>query len=133
MLLRDFEPFSHTARSIGRGAFLDEWCLQVMRSRIGPMKKGGVHAAPPSALVLNWFRARGETSVAVVEGFNNKAKLTARKAYGFRSYRCVETALYHTLVGYRSRKLPADSAEDQKVLETRFDTPSDHWDSVRIP
>jgi hypothetical protein len=26
-----------------------------------------------------------------------KAKLTTRKAYGFRSYRCVEIALYHTL------------------------------------
>jgi hypothetical protein len=32
-----------------------------------------------------------------VEGLNNKAKLTTRKAYGFRSYRCIEIALYHTL------------------------------------
>ena len=46
---------------------------------------------------LNWFRARGEISAAIVEGFNNKAKLTTRKAYGFRSYRCLEIALYHTL------------------------------------
>jgi hypothetical protein len=30
-------------------------------------------------------------------GGGNKAKLTARKAYGFRSYRCLEIALYHTL------------------------------------
>jgi hypothetical protein len=29
--------------------------------------------------------------------FNNKAKLTTRKAYGFRSYRCLAIALYHTL------------------------------------
>ena len=46
---------------------------------------------------MNWFRARGEISAAIVEGFNNKAKLTTRKAYGFRSYRCLEIALYHTL------------------------------------
>jgi hypothetical protein len=51
----------------------------------------------PSPLLLNWFRARGEISAAIVEGFNNKAKLTTRKAYGFRSYRCLEIALYHTL------------------------------------
>ncbi len=48
-------------------------------------------------LLLNWFRARGEISAAIVEGFNNKAKLTTRKAYGFRTYRCLEIALYHTL------------------------------------
>jgi transposase len=48
-------------------------------------------------LILNWFRARGEISAGIVEGFNNKAKLTSRKAYGFRSYHCLEIALYHTL------------------------------------
>jgi transposase len=48
-------------------------------------------------LLLNWFRAHGEISAGVVEGLNNKAKLTTRKACGFRSYRLVEIALYHTL------------------------------------
>ncbi len=28
---------------------------------------------------------------------NAKAKLTTGKAYGFRSYKCLEIALYHTL------------------------------------
>ncbi|MSR60490.1 MAG: ISL3 family transposase, partial [Planctomycetaceae bacterium] len=32
-----------------------------------------------------------------VEGFNNKAKLTLRKAYGFRSPEIAQFALYHTL------------------------------------
>jgi Transposase len=36
-------------------------------------------------LLLNWFRAKGRLSSAVVEGFNNKAKLTTRKAFGFRT------------------------------------------------
>jgi hypothetical protein len=31
----------------------------------------------------------------MVEGFNNKAKLTTRKAYGFRTFRAIEVALYH--------------------------------------
>ena len=48
-------------------------------------------------LILNWFRAKGQLSSGVVEGFNAKAKLTTRKAYGFRTYHGLEVALYHTL------------------------------------
>jgi transposase len=98
MLLREsFDPF-WTYRSVDwAGAFLDEWCVQVMRSRIEPMKKVARMLRRHRPLLLNWFRARGEISGAVAEGFNNKAKLTTRKAYGFRSYRCIEIALYHTL------------------------------------
>ncbi|MGH8580570.1 MAG: transposase, partial [Gammaproteobacteria bacterium] len=36
-------------------------------------------------------------SNSVVEGFNNKLKLTTRKAYGYSSFRTIEIALYHTL------------------------------------
>lgn len=98
MLLREtFEPFWHYRSVDWAAAFLDEWCVQVMRSRIEPMKKVARMLRRHRPLLLNWFRARGEISSAVVEGFNNKAKLTTRKAYGFRSYRCVEIALYHTL------------------------------------
>jgi transposase len=32
-----------------------------------------------------------------VEGLNNKAKVTMRKPYGFRTYRVLELALYHSL------------------------------------
>ena len=98
MLLREsFEPFWHYRSVDWATAFLDEWCVQVMRSRIEPMKKVARMLRRHRPLLLNWFRARGEISNAVVEGFNNKAKLTTRKAYGFRSYRCIEIALYHTL------------------------------------
>jgi transposase len=48
-------------------------------------------------LLLNWFRAKRAISGAAVEGFNNKAKLTLRKSYGFRSFRAMELALYHSL------------------------------------
>jgi transposase len=30
-------------------------------------------------------------------GLNNKAKITMRKSYGFRTYRVLELALYHSL------------------------------------
>jgi transposase len=43
-----------------------------------------------------------------VEGLNNKAKVTMRKSYGFRTYCVLELALYHSL-----GKLPEpDSTHD---------------------
>ena len=98
MLLREwFDDFWHYRSLDWAGAFLDEWCVQVMRSRLEPMKNVARMLRRRRELLLNWFRARGAISAAIVEGFNNKAKLTTRKAYGFRSYRCLEMALYHTL------------------------------------
>ena len=32
-----------------------------------------------------------------MEGLNNKAKVTMRKSYGFRTFRITELSLYHTL------------------------------------
>ncbi len=49
------------------------------------------------ALILNWFRARGQVSTGAVEGLNNKLKVITRRAFGFRTYEAVETALYHAL------------------------------------
>ena len=37
------------------------------------------------------------TSSGLVEGMNNKAKLTMRKSYGFRTFRVLELSLYHSL------------------------------------
>ena len=48
-------------------------------------------------LLLNWFRARGAISAGVVEGLNNQLTITTKKAYGFRTFRALEVALYHTL------------------------------------
>ncbi len=79
------------------GKFLDKWCSQVMRSRIEPMKRVAKMLCRHRDLLLNWFRAKKTISSGSIEGFNNKAKLTTRKAYGFRSFRTIEIALYHTL------------------------------------
>ena len=48
-------------------------------------------------LLLNWFRAKKQFSSGIVEGLNNKAKLTNRKAYGFKAYHAAEIALYDAL------------------------------------
>jgi hypothetical protein len=46
-----------------------------MRSRLPPVKKVARTLRERRGLLLNWFRAEG-----TVEGFNNIAKLTLRKA-----------------------------------------------------
>jgi hypothetical protein len=68
-----------------------------MRSRIEPMKKIARSLREHRELILNYFRAQKLLSSGVVEGLNNKAKVTMRKSYGFRTFRCLELALYHSL------------------------------------
>lgn len=79
--------------------FIDQWTTQVMRSRIDPMKKQARSIRRHKKLILNWFRAKGDLSSGIVEGLNTKAKLTSRKAYGFRSPEIHKIALYHALGG----------------------------------
>jgi transposase len=61
------------------------------------MKKVAKMLGRHKPLILNWFKAKGELSSGVVEGMNLKAKLTMRKTYGFRTLKCLEIALYHSL------------------------------------
>ena len=61
------------------------------------MKKVAKMLRSHKQLILNWFKAQGRLSSGTVEGFNLKAKLTMRKAYGFKSVECLQIAFYHTL------------------------------------
>jgi transposase len=97
LLREQFQQFWEYQRPSWAGRFLDQWCTNVMRSRLEPMKREARSLRQHRELLLNWFRAKGEISAGIVEGFNNKAKLTMRKAYGFRTYEGIETALYHQL------------------------------------
>lgn len=93
----DFQRF-WTYQSAGWAQkFLREWCARTMRSRLEPMKKIARSLREHEELLLNWFRAKGEISAGIVEGFNNKAKLTMRKSFGFRSEEAIKMALYHSL------------------------------------
>jgi hypothetical protein len=71
--------------------------LVSMRSRIEPMKKIAKTLRGHRELILNYFRAKKQFSSGVVEGLNNKVKLTMRKSYGFRTFHATELALYHAL------------------------------------
>jgi len=68
-----------------------------MRSRIDPMKKVAKMLQSHRDLILNYFKARKLFSSGIIEGLNNKAKVTMRKSYGFRTFRVTELALYHSL------------------------------------
>ena len=79
------------------GAFLDCWRQRAMRSRLEPMRKVARMLRAHEELLLNWFRAKGEISSGAVEGLNNKIRVVTRRSYGFRTYKAMEMALYHTL------------------------------------
>jgi transposase len=77
--------------------FIDRWTAKVMRSRLEPMKAMARMIRKHKELILNWFRAKKAFSSGVIEGLNNKVKVTTRKAYGYRTFRCIEISLYHVL------------------------------------
>jgi transposase len=93
----EFDRFWEYQSPFWAGMFLDEWCTRVLRSRIEPMKKVARTLRSHRELLLNWFRAKGTISAGVVEGLNNKVKLTMRKSYGYRTADAIEISLYHNL------------------------------------
>ena len=97
LLKEEFQLFWSYKSPYWAGQFLDKWCTKTMRSKIEPMKKMARQLRRHRPLLLNWFRAKGQFSSGIVEGFFNKAKLTTRKSYGFRTYHAAEIALYHAL------------------------------------
>ncbi|MHB8347330.1 MAG: hypothetical protein ACYDHM_09115 [Acidiferrobacterales bacterium] len=60
------------------------------------------------------FRAKGRISHGIVEGLNNKAKLTLGKPVGFRSPEMLEMALLHAL-GKRSGPKLANGRTEEPI------------------
>lgn len=97
LLKEDFQNFWTYRSPIWAGKFLDQWCTQVMRSKLDPMKKVAKTIRKHKVLILNWFEAKNEISLGAVEGQNNKAKVVIRKSYGFRTAEVLQISLYHKL------------------------------------
>lgn len=97
LLKEDFQRFWQYSSAYWAGLFLDRWCTRAMRSRIEPMQKVAAMLRGHKGLIVNWFRAKKAFSSGIVEGLNAKAKLATRKAYGFKSFKTLELALYHNL------------------------------------
>jgi transposase len=92
-----FDYFWHYKSVTWAGGFLDYWTERAMRSRLEPMKRVARMLRKHDALLLNWFKAKGEVSSGAVEGLNNKIRVVTRRSYGFRTYKAMEIALYHNL------------------------------------
>jgi transposase len=97
MLKETFRDFWRYRSLPWARAFLSVWTERALRSRLEPMKKVARMLRAHEELLMNWFRAKGEISAAVVEGLNNKIRVVTRRSYGFRTYDAMEIALYHTL------------------------------------
>lgn len=97
-VLKDsFEHFWTYQSFLWGGACLDYWTERALRSRLEPMKRVARMLRAHEELILNWFKAKGEISTGPVEGLNNKIRVVTRRSYGFRTYKAMETALYHNL------------------------------------
>lgn len=97
LLKEAFQHFWTYTSVTGGRQFLRRWTTMAMRSRIQPLKKFATTLRDHQRELLNWFLARGRFAAGATEGFNNKARITTRKAYGFRTYEHAEIALYHAL------------------------------------
>ena len=96
-LKEDFQQLWDYVSPAWAGKFIDRWVKRVMLSKIEPMKKEAKTIRKHKELILNYFRAKKAFSSGIVEGLNNKVKLTMRKSYGFRTFKAIEIALYHSL------------------------------------
>lgn len=97
LLREDFQRFWDYQRYDFAGKFLDNWVTRTLQTDLEPMQRVAKMLRKHKPMILNWFRAKGRLSSGAVEGMNLKAKLTMRKAYGFKTLKCLEIALYHEL------------------------------------
>jgi transposase len=96
LMREDFNRFWTYRSATWASKFLREWCTRANQTNIEPMQALSKMLRKHEGLLLNWFESKGLSS-GVVEGFNNKAKLTMRKAYGFKEFETIQVALYHQL------------------------------------
>ncbi|GEM_PF-916713 len=71
--------------------------IQTAKIRARPMKKVPKMLSEKQELIMNRFDTNPKLSFGIVEGFNNKAKPTIKKACGFKDGKYLQYALYLTL------------------------------------
>lgn len=84
------------------GRRLDEWTSLALRTRhpqLDPVRNVARSLRRHRPLILNWFEARRRRAFALgaTEGLNNKAKLSSKMGFGFRTLRQAEIALFHRI------------------------------------
>ena len=97
LLKEQFHQFWEYKSPTWAGKFLDNWCELAEESELEPMIAVAKMLQNHRELILNYFRAKKQFNSGVVEGLNRRINLTVRKAFGFRSFDVMQTALYHQL------------------------------------
>lgn len=97
LLKETFRQFWDFKSATWAGKCLDHWVNEAANTDLKPLVKLATTLVKHRQLLLNWFSARDAFAAGAVEGFNLKARVTTRIAYGFRSYEHAEIALYHRL------------------------------------
>ena len=97
LMKEEFHQFWEYISPHWAGVFLERWCRRAMYSKLEAMKTVARMLRSHRELILNWFRAKKEFSSGVVEGLNNKAKLSTKMAYGYGTFKTLEIVLYHRL------------------------------------
>lgn len=97
LLKESFQAFWAYTYPAWAERYLTLWCNRAMRSRLDPMKKFVKTVRNHQDLMMNWFRAKKAYSSGAVEGLNRKINLVTRKAYGYKNYDVMKTALFHTM------------------------------------
>ena len=97
LLKEQFQLFLEYKSPAWAKKFLDTWCAKANRSRLQPIKDISKMLQRHRDLILNWFKAKKQYNSGIVEGLNYKVNNTVRKAFGYRSFSIIETALYHQL------------------------------------
>ena len=97
LLKEEFHRFWEYVSPTWASRYLDAWMREAVGTRMPAFVKLAGTLRQHKPLLMNWFRAKGEFAMGAVEGFNNKARVTTKMAYGFRSYEHAEIALFHRL------------------------------------
>jgi transposase len=97
LLKERFQDFWGYQSTIWASKFLDHWINEAVSTGLEPFRRRAKTLRDHRTLLLNWCRAREEFAAGAVEGFNLKARVTTRMAYGFGSYDHAAVALYHRL------------------------------------
>ena len=93
LLKEEFQRFWDYVRSGWAERHLRHWLGWAMRSRLEPVKRFArmINAHLPG--IIAWTRVR--VSNGALEGMNNKVKVIAHRAYGFRKAETYIAAIYH--------------------------------------
>jgi len=85
------------------------------------------HPENSSRVAAQLFQGQEAVLQRCVEGLNNKAKVVMRRSYGFRTFRVLELALYHSLA-----KLPEPTLTSRILLTSPIDLSAQPSSSSRF-